>query len=157
MSSICLHTVFCSNQLQIKQYWFYRNIPIQCNQRSTVFTQCKITANLHFFTHQNATKCITNNITAILERCRLVNSSLPQQFKLRITTLIARFLGPTWGPSGADRTQMGPMLAPWTLLSGKQPSVWSYLLRFYYRSAFNINWTRAKYQTRYQDPSELCV
>ena len=31
-------------------------------------------------------------------------------------TLIARFMGPTWGPSGADRTQGGPMLAPWTLL-----------------------------------------
>ena len=25
----------------------------------------------------------------------------------------------TWGPSGADRTQVGPMLAPWTLLSGQ--------------------------------------
>ena len=33
-------------------------------------------------------------------------------------SLIARFMGPTWGPSGADRTQVGPMLAPWTLLSG---------------------------------------
>ena len=32
--------------------------------------------------------------------------------------LVARFMGPTWGPSGADRTQVGPMLAPWTLLSG---------------------------------------
>ena len=32
--------------------------------------------------------------------------------------LIARFMGPTWGPSGADRSQVGPMLAPWTLLSG---------------------------------------
>ena len=31
-----------------------------------------------------------------------------------LNTLIARFMGPTWGPSGADRT----MLAPWTLLSG---------------------------------------
>ena len=31
---------------------------------------------------------------------------------------IAKFMGPTWGPSGADRTQVGPMLAPWTLLSG---------------------------------------
>ena len=27
-------------------------------------------------------------------------------------------MGPTWGPSGADRTQVGPMLAPWTSLSG---------------------------------------
>ena len=32
--------------------------------------------------------------------------------------LIARFMGPTWGPSGADRTPVGPLLAPWTLLSG---------------------------------------
>ena len=33
-------------------------------------------------------------------------------------TLIARFMGPMWGPSGTDRNQVGPMLAPWTLLSG---------------------------------------
>ena len=26
-------------------------------------------------------------------------------------TLIARFMGPIWGPYGADRTQVGPMLA----------------------------------------------
>ena len=34
------------------------------------------------------------------------------------TTLIARFMGPTWGQPGADRTQVGPMWATWTLLSG---------------------------------------
>ena len=33
-------------------------------------------------------------------------------------SLIAEFMGPTWGPHGADRTQVGAMLAPWTLLSG---------------------------------------
>ena len=32
--------------------------------------------------------------------------------------LIAWFMGPTLGPSGADRTQVDPMSAPWTLLSG---------------------------------------
>ena len=32
-------------------------------------------------------------------------------------------MGPTWGPSGADRTQVGPMLAPWTLLSGVHAKV----------------------------------
>ena len=31
-----------------------------------------------------------------------------------VMSLTARFMGPTWGPSGADRTQVGPMLAPWT-------------------------------------------
>ena len=33
-------------------------------------------------------------------------------------THIAKFMGPKWGPSGTSRPQMGPMLAPWTLLSG---------------------------------------
>ena len=37
---------------------------------------------------------------------------------VRMPSLITMFMGPTWGPTGADRTQVGPMLAPWTLLSG---------------------------------------
>ena len=37
---------------------------------------------------------------------------------------ITRFMGPTWAPSGADRTQVGPVLAPWTLLSGTH---WQFL------------------------------
>ena len=36
----------------------------------------------------------------------------------QICSQIARFMGPTWDPPGADRTQVGPMLVPWTLLSG---------------------------------------
>ena len=36
----------------------------------------------------------------------------------RPTTQIAKFMGPTWGPPGSCRPQMGPMLAPWTLLLG---------------------------------------
>ena len=35
-----------------------------------------------------------------------------------ISSQIARFMGATWGPPGDDRTQVGPTLAPWTLLSG---------------------------------------
>ena len=37
----------------------------------------------------------------------------------------ARSMGPTWGPSGVDRTQVGPMLAPWILLSGYYLQVFS--------------------------------
>ena len=36
-------------------------------------------------------------------------------------TQIAKFLGPTWGPPGSCLPQMGPMLAPRTLLSGELP------------------------------------
>ena len=43
-------------------------------------------------------------------------------------SLITRFMGPTWVQSGADRTKVGPMLAPWTLLSGNcNPRWWDHL------------------------------
>ena len=35
-----------------------------------------------------------------------------------ITTQLARSMAPTWGPAGSCRPQAGPMLAPWTLVSG---------------------------------------
>ena len=44
--------------------------------------------------------------------------SVSEYRSLRKGPIIASFMGPTWGPSRADRTQVGPMLAPWTLLSG---------------------------------------
>ena len=44
---------------------------------------------------------------------------LPSMKYICTVSQIARFTGgQTWGPSGANRTQVGPMLAPWTLLSG---------------------------------------
>ena len=46
--------------------------------------------------------------------CKVLN----QELGISQMSLIARFMGPTCGPSGADRTQVGPMLAPSTLLSG---------------------------------------
>ena len=35
-----------------------------------------------------------------------------------LNSQIVKFMGPTWGPPGPCRPQMGPMLAPWTLLVG---------------------------------------
>ena len=40
------------------------------------------------------------------------------------STQIAKFMGPKWGPPGSCRPQMGPMLAPWTLLSGSWWHCW---------------------------------
>ena len=56
----------------------------------------------------------------------------------RMIPLIARFLGPTWGPSGADRTQVGPTLAPWTLLSG---TFYSFARDLFQHIKFN-DWNR---------------
>ena len=49
------------------------------------------------------------------------------------TSLIARFMGPIWDPSGANRTQMGPILAPWILLSGMLYFNHIYILWFHHR------------------------
>ena len=38
---------------------------------------------------------------------------------ISISTQIAKFMGPTWGPPGSCRPQMGPILAPWILLTRK--------------------------------------
>ena len=37
---------------------------------------------------------------------------------IALRSQITKFIGPTWGPPGSRRPQMGPMLTPWTLLSG---------------------------------------
>ena len=50
---------------------------------------------------------------------KLKTALIPTNTDFQKPTLTARFKGPTWSPSGADRTQVGPMLAPWTLLSGQ--------------------------------------
>ena len=42
-----------------------------------------------------------------------------------VTSHIAKFMGPRWGPPGSCRPQMGPLLAPWTLLSGYLTKLWS--------------------------------
>ena len=59
---------------------------------------------------------ITLQIINISNRGQWVNAGWCMFYSY--DNLIARFMGPTWGPSRADRTQVGPMLAPWTLLSG---------------------------------------
>ena len=41
-----------------------------------------------------------------------------QTNKMR-TTQLAKFTGPIWGPPGSCQPQIGPKLAPWTLLSGE--------------------------------------
>ena len=52
-----------------------------------------------------------------------VNSVQFRSYRLRKKTQsshsqLANFMGPTWRPPGSCRPQTGPMLAPWTLLSG---------------------------------------
>ena len=55
----------------------------------------------------------------MIDQSIIVEYFEPSKNMFAFTSLITRFMGLTWGPSGADRTQVGPMLATWTLVSGK--------------------------------------
>ena len=44
-----------------------------------------------------------------------------------VLSQIARFMWPTWSPPGSCRPHVGPMLTPWTLLSGLWPGQVSHL------------------------------
>ena len=55
---------------------------------------------------------VSSYLYTLMSYCNNLNS-----FGAEIS-LIARFMGPTWGPSVSCWSQMGPMLAPWTFLSG---------------------------------------
>ena len=71
---------------------------------------------------------------AWLNKCR---SGDTMSWSMRKTYKIAKFMGSTWGPPGSCRPQMGPMLAPWVLLSGIQEdhfgtrTHWSLMMSWY--------------------------
>ena len=67
---------------------------------------------------KKATEYTCSYFTAVMvSACTWSHSDLPTHYS-NWQAQIAKFLGPTWGPPGSCRPQVGPMLAPWTLLSG---------------------------------------
>ena len=68
------------------------------------YTECQLL-------HNGGMKTISRTCAIIQIKCVLPKLSQ-----------IAKFMVPTWGPPGSCRPQLGPMLAPWTLLSGVSPA-----------------------------------
>ena len=73
--------------LRLWMWWATEHSYILCSLRMNELTPCK-------------------TMSPLLHTMRAINI-----FRC-VNTLIARFMGPTWGPSGADKTQVGPMLGP---------------------------------------------
>ena len=108
----------CSNYIwvitNLIAYWsasYIRDLTVfhwNLNENTTIFIEENQSKNVIFkqvamwFRPQCVKRVRSNNTT--------VGQFTP------ISSLIARFKGPTWGPPGANRTQVGPMLATWTLL-----------------------------------------
>ena len=92
------------------------NIILWLLQRPTYIMHGLLPSRPHGFIphfHQLITEWCASLLLGCLLPVPMINIDMGHE-----TGLSARFMGPTWGPSGADRTQVGPMLASWTLLSG---------------------------------------
>ena len=103
----------------ITQWYTHKKIRICYRlQQHILIAECKAAVS----------QCVSNGDSSVLhiafDMKFAVWCALPpfDMFILSITvtmaSLIARFMGPTWGPSGAARIKVGTMLAPRTLLSG---------------------------------------
>ena len=63
--------------------------------------------------HVNFILALNASLLLCVEPC-----SVTIVFDVKYAIPDSRSMGPTWGLHGADRTQVGPMWATWTLLSG---------------------------------------
>ena len=79
------------------------------------------------FSHYTVYICTLKPYTSLcclFTKLYLISSCQLRKILTDAATQIAKSMGPTWGPPGSCWPQMGSMLAPWTLLSGK---VWRHL------------------------------
>ena len=89
--------------------------------KSMIYAQCGVTSYVFGIqTQEQQVLCLAKSLWHQIDNCFTETDT---------HALIAMFMGPTWGPSGSDRTQVGPMLAPWILLSGM---LWIKLLRCHF-------------------------
>ena len=89
-----------------------------------------------------ARRRLTENLGAKCHGLPIIDDKLALWWWTSNSSLIARFMGPTWGPAGASRTQVGPMWATWTLPS---EYIWSHYLHVGHRGNHlttyrTINW-----------------
>ena len=85
----------------------------------SIYLLLMVFLTVYFHIHNPLYQPILHNITrywSVYPHPAITGHDLSMPIRER--SLIARFMGPTWGPHGADRAQVGLMLAPWTLLSG---------------------------------------
>ena len=117
---------------KFKEWFLIKLLIIPCNWFIITQLQSQGKRNITEYMWQvsKAPKCSflsVNTYSFFFFFCIEISTIFPSLLQLSISHLlsikpvtlpIASFMGPTCGPSGADRTQVGPMLAPWTLLSG---------------------------------------
>ena len=114
-----VYYIFKLNEMIFKDEWNYTDLPVYLYflvwLRSSVIMNRYTTkkASAHNTGNGNKDNSKNNNFISFY-----LKYGIKWITEVDYMSSVARFIGPTWDPSGSCRPQMGPMLAPWTLLSG---------------------------------------
>ena len=106
---ICVDRIFAKYSLQFMQYVLK-------------MLDCEIWAYAIYLIHQALLTCIPwSSFMSCFSWDQIIITYFythEKRFHKKYIFQIAKFMRPTWGPPGSCRPQMGPVLAPRTLLSG---------------------------------------
>ena len=94
-------------------HFAHASMSLECVRVISEIPQCVKYLTMHHFGTEYIRAC-----TFLLQNGTFWNIVLVH-YGICVITLIARFMGPTWDPPVSCRSQVGLILAPWSLLSGK--------------------------------------
>ena len=116
---------------QFQAHWIATGLPLAQGKGYHIhihkFCHSKDTVFLKTYAQNFVMLCRVVIISSFLEYVHALSTHVHQgRFidsggNCMITSQIAKFMWPTWVPHGSCRPQLGPILAPWTLLSGLVP------------------------------------
>ena len=113
----------------MKQHWYTQLLRLWPLSKRCTCTLIRVSSRLRNLGF--CTMCKTVFCRKLL-RFRFTRASIVRW----LTTQIAKYMGPTWGPPRYCRPQMDPMLAPWTVLSGyKIVARMSHCIHYFLRDA----------------------
>ena len=105
--------------------WLCFNIKLKhaCKDKDQRYSSCRKTMNCTYYIKNTMSSvncqgkdCPNRHDISWIHQKYLRNTMGKSGFIVAKWSQIAKFMGPTWGPPGSCWPQMGPMLAPWTLL-----------------------------------------
>ena len=101
-----------------RSYWYNRAVPnYNIAHKKTGHHFCSENQSNIVYLSLMASHIIHKSYSSVSENLYL-GCCVVCTKRQRGNTQKAKFMGPTWGPPGSCLPQMGPMLVPWTLLSG---------------------------------------
>ena len=116
----CFHDIFS---------WNTENYSMNRCYLSTAQRMSLVSHHVSIF--QAAFECHWRGLFTVSVNCFYCRCRMSLQWRWALLPQITKFMGPTWGPPGSCQPQMGPALAPRTLLSGTLNNLCMNMTKYY--------------------------